>query len=426
MNWLFKFFKGGKTISQAIKEFFEMNGRMPNARETLKMKDIFRQSQSNVIQFPKDRITDWWKPRPGKGEVVSLDKDPLKGMRDRIRPGSLLDDLAKKDPNAAATHIRNMDITDQHMNKITTGKINYKEMEKLLGVKLKGDETWSELKNIQKKKFPEPDDLASGGVAGQLHLNEGGRTGYFAAGVVGKFFKWAKPLAKRDIRVKMKTDMDWSYEGPESGWEGGTWLDLDFVPLTKKGTKILDDLAKNKKIGKSTHGKETSYYTAGNSEDGLMAVEDMKKMKGDMELETVVHDKVKDSVKGKYETTKVYGGKDIDSKKILDETADLATDSPYHDNVFQDEFTEEIINTIKKEKMASGGIAGELHLNRPGYAGGKRTLPKQLSLFERPKIGDALKKLSDAELKKQMREMKRRWGVSVPKASGGLAHVLGV
>ena len=51
MTWLFKFFKSGKTISQAIKEFFKMNGRMPNARETLKMKDIFRQSQSNVIPF---------------------------------------------------------------------------------------------------------------------------------------------------------------------------------------------------------------------------------------------------------------------------------------------------------------------------------------------------------------------------------------
>ena len=174
MNWLFKFFKGGKTISQAIKEFFKMNGRMPNARETLKMKDIFRQSQSNVIQFPKDRITDWWKPRPGKGEVVSLDKDPLKGMRDRIQPGSLLDDLAKKDPNAAATHIRNMDITDQHMNKITTGKINYKEMEKLLGVKLKGDETWSELKNIQKKKFPEPDDLVDSMTQAVMRFRQGG------------------------------------------------------------------------------------------------------------------------------------------------------------------------------------------------------------------------------------------------------------
>ena len=186
MNWLFKFFKEGKTISQAIREFFEMNGRMPNARETLKMKDIFRQSQSNVIQFPKDRITDWWKPRPGKGEVVSLDKDPLKGMRDRIQPGSLLDDLAKKDPNAAATHIRNMDITDQHMNKITTGKINYKEMEKLLGVKLKGNETWSELKALQKKKFPEPpEDLASGG-----------RASFAGGGAAWKFFmKFFEPAA---------------------------------------------------------------------------------------------------------------------------------------------------------------------------------------------------------------------------------------
>jgi hypothetical protein len=75
---------------------------------------------------------------------------------------------------------------------------------------------------------------------------------------------------------------------------------------------------------------------------------------------------------------------------------------------------------------AEGGIAGELHLNRPGYAGGKSTFPKQLSLFERPKIGDALKKLSDAELKRQMRAMARKWGVPMPKASGGLAHVLGV
>ena len=79
MNWLFKFFKGGKTISQAIREFFEMNGRMPNARETLKMKDIFRQSQSNVIEFPKDRITDWWKPRPGKGKKDLTTEDVLKG-----------------------------------------------------------------------------------------------------------------------------------------------------------------------------------------------------------------------------------------------------------------------------------------------------------------------------------------------------------
>ena len=60
-----------------------------------------------------------------------------------------------------------------------------------------------------------------------------------------------------------------------------------------------------------------------------------------------------------------------------------------------------------KDDYASGGIAGQLHLNeggRIGYAGGKRTLPKQLSLFARPKIGDALRKLSDEELKIQKRK----------------------
>ena len=62
---------------------------------------------------------------------------------------------------------------------------------------------------------------------------------------------------------------------------------------------------------------------------------------------------------------------------------------------------------------------------RIGYAGGKRTLPKQLSLFARPKIGDALRKLSDEELKIQKRAMKKRWGVSA-KANGGLANILGV
>ena len=54
----------------------------------------------------------------------------------------------------------------------------------------------------------------------------------------------------------------------------------------------------NKKIDKSIHGKET-YYGVGNSEDGLIAVEDIKKMKGDMELETSVSNKVKGSIKQK-------------------------------------------------------------------------------------------------------------------------------
>ena len=46
-----------------------------------------------------------------------------------------------------------------------------------------------------------------------------------------------------------------------------------------------------------------------------------------------------------------------------------------------------IISNIKKPfKKAEGGIEGELNLNRQGYAGGKRSLPKQMSLFAKPKI----------------------------------------
>jgi len=100
-----------------------------------------------------------------KSEVV--EKYPLQDIKDRVRPGSMLDDLAKKDPEAARQHIRNMDITDQHLAFINTGKINYKQMEKLLQTKLKGTETWDELKAIQKRKFPDPpEDLASGGRIG--------------------------------------------------------------------------------------------------------------------------------------------------------------------------------------------------------------------------------------------------------------------
>ena len=236
-----------------------------------------------------------------------------------------------------------------------------------------------ELRDMISKMYTEKPDFASGGMARvgyaggkKVDLDRRmilkGMGALAALPVVGKFFKLAKPLAKtRDIRIKFKQDADFSYEGPESGWEGGSWLNLDFVPLTKKGTKILDDLAKNKKIEKSIDGKET-YYGVANSEDGLMAVEDIKKMKGDMEIETTVSDKVKNSLKGEYETTKIYSGKDIDSKTILKESADdLVTDPIYANPVFTDEFTEEIINTINPVvKKASGGIAGQLHLNEGG------------------------------------------------------------
>ena len=75
-----------------------------------------------------------------KGEVV--EKHPLQDIKDRVEPGSIFDDWAKKNTSGARRVIRSFDITDEHLNFVNTGKINYKQMEKLLGQKLKGTETW--------------------------------------------------------------------------------------------------------------------------------------------------------------------------------------------------------------------------------------------------------------------------------------------
>ena len=134
-----------------------------------------------------------------KAEKV-IEKYPLQDIKDRVRPGSMLDDLAKRDPQAVRQHIRNNDITDQHLAFINTGKINYKQMEKLLGPKLKGTETWEELKAIQKRKFPDPpEDLAYGGVAGLL----GERQGYEDGREV-----YLPPIKDVEIGLGFKPDDD--------------------------------------------------------------------------------------------------------------------------------------------------------------------------------------------------------------------------
>ena len=70
---------------------------------------------------------------------------------------------------------------------------------------------------------PDPEDFASGGIAGPLHLYEGGRANYDKGGmsrrgflktmaglaaipVIGKFFKWAKPLSKASGVITRGTD----------------------------------------------------------------------------------------------------------------------------------------------------------------------------------------------------------------------------
>ena len=53
-------------LKKLIEIFIKTNGRSPNALEMLQLK--FKAAQQSgkgqIIQFPKDRITDWRTPRP--------------------------------------------------------------------------------------------------------------------------------------------------------------------------------------------------------------------------------------------------------------------------------------------------------------------------------------------------------------------------
>jgi len=195
---------------------------------------------------------------------------------------------------------------------------------------------------------------AAGGIAGQLHLNEGGRTGFHRGSL--------RHQKEHDYR---------SYE------DEGSFM---------KYLLLSGDRAKG---WQSPEGGTGPYSWPRIDPDKRMNYQ-----QGEDDLETMMKERF---MYGEHKPPSNFEQIWADIKELLKK---------------------------KDEKKAEGGIAGQL--NRPGYAGGKSTFPKQLSLFAKPKIGDALKKLSDAELKKQIRAMARKWGVPVPKASGGLAHVLGV
>ena len=63
------FLKGG-TIKDAIAYVFKATGKMPNKSDGQKLINIYKDVQKNtgkVIEFPKDRITPFYKPRPGEG-----------------------------------------------------------------------------------------------------------------------------------------------------------------------------------------------------------------------------------------------------------------------------------------------------------------------------------------------------------------------
>jgi hypothetical protein len=167
-------------LKQLINLFIKKNGRSPNAIEMLQLK--FKAAQQSgkgqVIEFPKDRITDWTKPRPttGKGEVIDTSFKPGKDAKGNI---------VEESPSQRTARIKQGFSTQSKLNNWSS---NQQWVKDFIGRKNaefnslnKADQTEVlEMFETQIKKHMPKEPKAYGGLAGML----GERTGYKTAGRV--------------------------------------------------------------------------------------------------------------------------------------------------------------------------------------------------------------------------------------------------
>jgi len=242
MFWLAKFFTKGKTVKDAIKYFHTLNGRMPNNLETIKIKNAFMDQtrKSNVIDITSRIKDEWWKPRPSvkerMGKITSM-SDELKKMqteKEALFPGSskkvdedpyqtLLERQGKEIEEIAPPKSSGMQFYTDMANMLKKHRREQLELEydtmfnKILdkakrieadpkvlleaelGTKLTGEETTTKLLDL----FSKRPKKASGGIAGELHLNDGGRAGFPFGG-----------QALKAIRAAWRANKDWGVGGP--------------------------------------------------------------------------------------------------------------------------------------------------------------------------------------------------------------------
>ena len=156
MSWLIKFIQKGGTVKGAIREFFTMNGRMPRTSEMNKILQAFG-AKGN---FPKG-----WTPKVIEGGK----SEPKIGLGEFPYQRSFKDEIDQM--------IKKGDITLGTAPKTTPKPAVDPRLQRWVD-----QQEWAAKKQAENKaslkrfedKFGKPEDRASGGLAGQLHLNRPG------------------------------------------------------------------------------------------------------------------------------------------------------------------------------------------------------------------------------------------------------------
>ena len=158
------FLKGG-SISDAIAYVFKSTGNMPTKSEGMKMIKMYQNIQketAKIIEFPKDRITPFNKPRPTLEEMRQQLAKTIEEKK-AMFPGSTDKTLFKDSPEAIAKiKAENKAAAERLRNKKKTVEDFTK------------DDDW------------DPSGMASGGIA---------RVGYFK-GKIAKLLKKPKKTRK--------------------------------------------------------------------------------------------------------------------------------------------------------------------------------------------------------------------------------------
>lgn len=185
--------KTGMTIAQAIQQltkgFIKTMGRQPDGLEKIKinMEARERVKDLNKVVDMQGNVLDTSKPIMGGTQEKST------GMFDNIFNRIQKENLGK-DPKIISKK-------DEGIMKVKPGNINYDKMSEFLGVKLRGDETFDELLEIE-KNLNKPKKADGGRIGYKDGPDQPGRRkfmkiigGLATIPLVGKYFKQADKVA---------------------------------------------------------------------------------------------------------------------------------------------------------------------------------------------------------------------------------------
>ena len=177
-------FLKGASLEDGIKAFTVANKGITKS-DGQRLINMYRDVQKNtakVIEFPKDKITPFNKPRPGEG-IAGIEQraKKIEALNEKLKKFTVKPDFYEtmfgKSPKKP-TVVKDKTLLKDSPEAIAKIKADNKAAIKRLKDKKKTVEDFSEDGDF------DPGGMASGGIAGQLHMNEGGRASFTKGGKV--------------------------------------------------------------------------------------------------------------------------------------------------------------------------------------------------------------------------------------------------